>query len=68
MPMSRQAVSKHLAVLESAGLVSVRSAGRHRIHVLNSVPLGTVSGWLADYERPWDEALGRMARHITENP
>jgi len=68
LPMSRQAVSKHLALLQSAGLVSVRSAGRHRIHALNPVPLSNVSGWLADYERLWEDALGRLAWHITENP
>lgn len=66
MPMSRQAVSKHLAILEATDLVRVHSAGRHRIHVLNPVPLQRINRWLDDYAGLWDAALGRLARHVLD--
>lgn len=68
MPMSRQAVSKHLAVLESAGLVGVRSVGRQRIHSLNAAPLQRIDSWLSDYSALWDAALGRLVRHVIDHP
>ncbi|WP_353941429.1 metalloregulator ArsR/SmtB family transcription factor [Streptomyces sp. HUAS MG91] len=46
--MSRQAVSQHLAVLESAGLVETRREGRYKFHDLNTAPLRQITErWLA---------------------
>ena len=46
---SRQAVSQHLAVLEDAGLVTVRRQGRYRFHHLDTAPLRTIAErWLTD--------------------
>jgi DNA-binding transcriptional ArsR family regulator len=42
MAMSRQAVAKHLHILESANLVSVHWQGREKLHYLNPVPLGDI--------------------------
>ncbi|MCJ8159451.1 helix-turn-helix transcriptional regulator [Sphingomonas sp. LaA6.9] len=51
LPMTRQAVTKHLAILESAGLVSVRRQGRERLHFLNPVPLiQIVRRWIGKFE------------------
>src|ERR1700724_2010091 len=47
--MSRPAVIKHLRVLRSAKLVTVRRRGRERIHALNPTPLKTVQDWLSKH-------------------
>ncbi len=68
VPMSRQAVTKHLRALESGGLIQARKVGRQRIHVLDPEPLREVDAWLAPYSREWDRRLGRLRRHLEENP
>ena len=51
MAMSRQAVSKHLAILESANLVTVQRRGREKMHYLNPVPLAQmVRRWIGKFE------------------
>jgi len=51
MPMSRQAVAKHLAILESANLVSTAWRGREKLHYLNPVPIGKiVRRWVGKFE------------------
>jgi DNA-binding transcriptional ArsR family regulator len=52
------AVSQHLRVLEDAGLVARRSAGRHRYYRARREELGALAAWL---ESMWDSALGRLA-------
>lgn len=47
--MSRPAVIKHLRVLRSAKLVTVRQRGREHIHALNPAPLKAVQGWLSKH-------------------
>jgi len=50
-PMSRQAVAKHLGILEKANLVSVHWQGRAKLHYLNPVPLGNiVHRWVGKFE------------------
>ncbi|MGV3480402.1 MAG: ArsR/SmtB family transcription factor [Sphingobium sp.] len=50
LTMSRQAVSKHLAVLEAANLVAVRRRGREKLHYLNPVPLAQiVRRWIGKF-------------------
>ena len=53
LPMSRQAVTKHLDTLGAAGLVSTRTEGRERVHELDAGPLSEVRDWLAPYEAVW---------------
>jgi DNA-binding transcriptional ArsR family regulator len=51
LPQSRQAISKHLAVLESANLVSIHWQGREKLHFLNPVPLAEiVHRWVGRFE------------------
>jgi len=58
MPMSRQAVAKHLAILEAANLVSVHWQGREKLHYLNPVPIGEiVSRWVGKFEDARVESL-----------
>jgi len=67
LPMSRQAVTKHLGVLEAAGLIEKRARGRERVHVLSSEPLREVSDWLVPYEQAWDERLERLRSHLSDD-
>ena len=51
LAMSRQATTKHLKVLESAGLVVVRWQGREKLHYLNPVPIHEIAArWIAPFE------------------
>lgn len=68
LPMSRQAVSKHLEALGDAGLVDVEWQGRVKLHRLNPEPLLGMSDWLAPYEAAWDRRLARLEKHLKENP
>ena len=60
MAMSRQAVTKHLNVLQRAGLVTVHRDGRERLHELVADPLREVEDWLAPYAAEWDARLSRL--------
>lgn len=66
LPMTRQAVTKHLDVLESAGLVRQSTRGRERLHELVDAPLRDVDDWLAPYEAAWDRRLERLRSHIEQ--
>jgi DNA-binding transcriptional ArsR family regulator len=50
LDMTRFGVMKHLRVLEDAGLVASRRAGRHKLHFLNAVPIESIyDGWVRKY-------------------
>ncbi len=61
---SRPAISKHLRVLESAGLVVARQEGTSRFLRLDARPLRVVRDWLQDYESYWDETLKDLKRYV----
>ena len=67
LPMSRQAVTKHLDALQAAGLVRVRRAGRERLHDLEPLPLKAVEDWLRPYAEAWDQRLAALRRHLGED-
>ena len=58
--MSQPAVSKHLKVLEQAGLVSRARRATARLSRLEAEPLREVTAWLARYQRFWDESHERL--------
>ena len=60
LPISRQAVAKHLAALDRAGLVAARRAGRELQYRLEPAPLGDAMAWMASVGARWDERLGRL--------
>jgi DNA-binding transcriptional ArsR family regulator len=66
LPMTRQAVAKHLGALERAGLVTARRAGRETRYVLTPAPLGEAMAWMRDVEAEWDGRLDRLARRARE--
>lgn len=61
---SRPAISKHLRLLRSAGLVVTRESGTTRICQLNARPLRAVDTWLRDYEALWSESLRNLKRYV----
>lgn len=69
LEMSRQAVSKHLAVLESAGLVTAVRHGREKLHYLNPVPIHELADrWIGRYERGRLTALSTLRQALEGNP
>jgi DNA-binding transcriptional ArsR family regulator len=62
--MSVAAVSKHLKVLETAGLISRGREAQWRPRHLEPEPLQAVSEWLEDYRRFWDRSLDALAEHL----
>jgi DNA-binding transcriptional ArsR family regulator len=60
-PVSRQAVAKHLAVLQEAGLVVPSRAGRENRFTASPGPLAEAERWLAEAGTAWDDRLGRLA-------
>jgi DNA-binding transcriptional ArsR family regulator len=67
LPMSRQAVTKHLSVLEQAGLIKSQWLGRERMHQLTAEPLQQLDDWLVPYSAAWDRRLARLRRHLKED-
>jgi DNA-binding transcriptional ArsR family regulator len=63
---SRPAISKHLRLLRSAGLVVSRREGTSRICELNAKPLRAVNEWLKDYATFWDESLLNLKTYVEE--
>jgi DNA-binding transcriptional ArsR family regulator len=65
LQMSRQAVSKHLAILEAANLVSTRKIGRKKLHHLNPVPIHDIAGrWIGKFERAHLDALSELKQQL----
>jgi DNA-binding transcriptional ArsR family regulator len=68
LDMTRQAVTKHLLLLEEANLVVVVWRGREKLHYLNPVPLHEISErWIGKYERHRLQALSDLKRGLEEN-
>jgi DNA-binding transcriptional ArsR family regulator len=66
--MSRQAVTKHLAILEAANLVATRKSGRERLHYLNPVPIHEIAErWIGKFERGRLRALGSLKKNLERN-
>ena len=61
MPVSRPAVSQHLAVLKEAGLVTDRPAGTRRIYSIDPHGLGPLRAWLDQF---WDRALASFQEEV----
>jgi DNA-binding transcriptional ArsR family regulator len=64
--MSLNAVSKHLKVLEAAGLIHREKQGRDHVIELRAAPLRNVSLWVHEYERFWNEHLDRLEQFFKQ--
>jgi DNA-binding transcriptional ArsR family regulator len=68
LDMTRQAVTKHLALLEAANLVATVWHGREKLHYLNAVPLQEIyDRWISKYERHRLRALTDLKRGVEEH-
>ncbi|MFG3689262.1 ArsR/SmtB family transcription factor [Micromonospora sp. NPDC047740] len=69
LDMTRQSVSKHLAVLEAAGLVTTTRRGREKLHHLNAAPINAVADrWIGRYHRERARALADLQRALEREP
>jgi DNA-binding transcriptional ArsR family regulator len=62
LPISRQAVSKHLRALSQAGLLERERSGRDVRYRMTPAPLSEAVSWMADVGGQWDERLARLAQ------
>ena len=68
LDMTRQAVTKHLALLEAANLVATVWRGREKLHYLNPVPLHEIyERWIAKYERHRLQALSDLKNGLEQD-
>jgi len=66
--MSRQAVAKHLGLLEEANLVAAVRRGREKLHYLNPVPIAQVADrWIGKFERGRLEALVALKKELEKD-
>jgi DNA-binding transcriptional ArsR family regulator/uncharacterized protein YndB with AHSA1/START domain len=67
LEMARQSVSKHLAILEAANLVTTVRRGREKLHYLNAAPIDDISRrWISGYQRDRVHALGELRRTLED--
>ena len=65
LDMTRQAVAKHLSILEDANLVSTRRQGREKLHFINPIPINAIAErWIGKFERPRLGALSDLKRTL----
>src|SRR5271169_6274115 len=65
LAMTRQAVAKHLMILEEANLVSWKRHGREKLHFINPVPInGIAERWIRKFERPRLRALATLKQNL----
>jgi DNA-binding transcriptional ArsR family regulator len=66
LAMTRQAVAKHLSILEAANLVATRRQGREKLHFINPVPISEIAErWIGKFDRPRLAALAAL-KHTLE--
>src|ERR1700716_4745957 len=69
LSMARQSVSKHLAVLEAANLVTTVRRGREKMHYLNAAPINEIAErWITRYEQERVQALADLKRALEDTP
>jgi DNA-binding transcriptional ArsR family regulator len=65
LSMTRQAVAKHLAILEGANLVASRRQGREKLHFINPVPINEIAErWISKFEQPRLGALSDLKKKL----
>ena len=65
LDMSRQAVSKHLGILEKANLVATKRDGREKLHFINPVPINDIAQrWIGKFERERLNALADLKANL----
>ncbi len=67
LPISVQAVSKHLRVLERAGLITRTRSAQLRPSQLRAAPMKDAADWLGSYQRFWEVGFGRLEERLGRN-
>jgi DNA-binding transcriptional ArsR family regulator len=62
--LSQPNASRHLRILREAGLVEPRAEGQRRIYELRPAGLAELIGWVAPYQRLWQDSLDALERHL----
>jgi len=68
LPITRQAITKHLVTLEQAGLVTAYEMGRERRYVPQPEALQSVTSWIAAREAQWDHRLAALRSYLLDEP
>ena len=66
--IAQSGVSRHLAILHQAGVVSVRAEGQRRLYRLNPEPFLGLEAWLASFHNLWSARLDRLAGTVSPAP
>jgi ArsR family transcriptional regulator, cadmium/lead-responsive transcriptional repressor len=64
LPVSRQAIAKHLAILDAAGLAEAEREGRETRYRLTPAPMNDAMAWMAHTGGRWDDRLARLERRL----
>ena len=64
LPVTRQAVTKHLSALANAGLVTSSRRGREKLYQISPRPLTDAVSWMAELGARWDERLAALREHV----
>jgi DNA-binding transcriptional ArsR family regulator len=68
LDMTRQAVTKHLSILQSANLVSAQRQGREKLHFINPVPINAIAErWISKFQRQQLRALSALKNALEED-
>ena len=67
LPVTRQAVTKHLSALADAGLVTSTRRGREKLYQISPRPLTDAVSWMADVGARWDERLAALRDHVASS-
>jgi DNA-binding transcriptional ArsR family regulator len=67
VPVTRQAVQKHLGTLADAGLVAARRSGREVLYHPTPAPMSEAMAWMAEVGAQWDERLAVLERQFAES-
>lgn len=67
LPISRQAIAKHLAALTGAGLLAASHEGRETRYRLTPEPLAEAMRWMAQAGSRWDERLARLSKRLADD-
>ena len=66
LPISRQALTKHLRVLERVGLASATRDGRETLYRIDPAGLLVAEAWIGTVSAQWDSAIDRLKRHVED--
>lgn len=67
LPVTRQAVTKHLNALAEAGLVTATRRGREKLYQISPQPLTDAVSWMADLGARWDQRLAALREYVASS-